>query len=211
MATPDDTDSRPTLVEPSAVVEAPARTTAAADSVTASPDPAPVPAPTVNDEPSGVQRRPPTSRERVEQVSEGFRKLAREVSRTAGSPLSFGVALGVILLWAVSGPIFGFSDTWQLVINTSTTIITFLMVFLVQSTQNRDNECLQLKLDELLRAVQSARSSLIDIETLPESKLRRIEAQFHQLRAEGASEEEVYDDQARTAVLDRSNLARHTG
>jgi low affinity Fe/Cu permease len=91
------------------------------------------------------------------------------------------MAVGVILLWAVTGPLFGFSDTWQLVINTSTTIITFLMVFLIQNTQNRDTEALQIKLDELLRAVDSAHNSMIDLEELDDEELEAIRGDYLKL------------------------------
>lgn len=87
-------------------------------------------------------------------------------------------ALGIILLWAITGPIFHFSDTWQLVINTSTTIITFLMVFLIQNTQNRDTEALQIKMDELIRAVENAHNALLDLEELDEDELDRIRKDY---------------------------------
>ena len=88
----------------------------------------------------------------MQRLSKAFDKLAQRTARRAGHASTFALALGLILLWAVSGPLFGFSDTWQLVINTGTTIVTFLMVFLIQNTQNRDTEAIQLKLDELIRA-----------------------------------------------------------
>jgi len=132
-----------------------------------------------NDEPSGIQRRALQRREQADQVSEWFRLFARKTAHATGSPFAFAAAAAIIVLWAISGPIFGFSDTWQLVINTSTTVVTFLMVFVVQATQNRDNEAIHLKLDELLRAIDTARSSMIDIETLPERELRRLAEQLH--------------------------------
>ena len=95
----------------------------------------------------------------------------------------FVSALLIIVLWALAGPIFHFSDTWQLVINTGTTIITFLMVFLIQNTQNRDAEAIQLKLDELLRAITEARTSLVDLEDLSDSELDRLQEEFRRLRA----------------------------
>jgi low affinity Fe/Cu permease len=111
-----------------------------------------------------------------------FRKFAFKVAKQVGSPWMFVSALAVIALWAITGPIFHFSDTWQLVINTGTTIITFLMVFLIQNTQNRDAEAIQLKLDELLRAVTAARTSLVDLEDLSDDELERLRIEFQQLR-----------------------------
>lgn len=110
-----------------------------------------------------------------------FTHLAKLTSRGAGSPAAFMVALGVILAWLVTGPFFRFSDTWQLVINTGTTIITFLMVFLIQNTQNRDAEAMQVKLDELLRVTAGAHNALLDLEELEERELERIRASYARL------------------------------
>ena len=110
-----------------------------------------------------------------------FRRLAHATARHVGSPWAFVVAFGVILAWAVSGPIFGFSDTWQLVINTGTTIVTFLMVFLIQNTQNRDAMAVQLKLDELIRAVTKARNEMVKLEDLDEEELERLHREFLKL------------------------------
>ena len=114
-------------------------------------------------------------------MKERFRKLAHGVSCAVGSPTAFILALGVIIAWAVTGPLFHFSDTWQLVINTGTTIVTFLMVFLIQNTQNRDARAIQLKLDELLRAVRQARTELVDLENCDDEQLDRLQEQFHRL------------------------------
>lgn len=111
-----------------------------------------------------------------------FRKLAERTSHLAGKSITFIFAVLVIIIWATSGPIFNFSDTWQLVINTSTTIITFLMVFLVQNTQNRDATAIQLKLDELIKATRGARNSLIDLEDLSDEEMAEIRAEFQSLR-----------------------------
>ena len=92
--------------------------------------------------------------------------------------------MAIIVVWAATGPLFGFSDTWQLVINTSTTIVTFLMVFLIQNTQNRDAHAMQLKLDELIRAIKSARNSLIDLEEMSEGELKKLEEEFRKLRGQ---------------------------
>lgn len=103
-----------------------------------------------------------------------FPKFARNSVRVTGHPWAFGIAIATILIWAVSGPIFKFSDSWQLVINTATTIITFLMVFLIQNAQNRDSEAIQLKLAELIRATRSAHNAFLDIEELSVEELDRI-------------------------------------
>jgi low affinity Fe/Cu permease len=108
-----------------------------------------------------------------------FRKLAHQTSGTVGSSWSFVVALAIVVAWGVSGPLFHFSDTWQLVINTGTTIVTFLMVFLIQNTQNRDAQALHLKLDELIRAVQGARQEIfIDLEDKSDEELRRVKQEI---------------------------------
>ncbi len=110
-----------------------------------------------------------------------FTRAAKWASRTAGRPSTVIGAVIIILLWAVSGPLFHFSDTWQLVINTGTTIVTFLMVFLIQNTQNRDTEALQIKLDELLRAVGAARNTMIDLEELDDEELEAIREDYLKL------------------------------
>src|SRR5476649_659485 len=103
-----------------------------------------------------------------------FSKFSQALSKWAGSARTFAVAIVLILMWALTGPYFHYSDTWQLVINTSTTIITFLMVFLIQNTQNRDSEAVQVKLDELIRAVETAQNTLLDLEELEDEELDRI-------------------------------------
>src|SRR3954449_1857515 len=104
-------------------------------------------------------------------MREGFRKFSCKVADSVGSPVSFAVGVLVIVVWAVSGPLFHYSDTWQLIINTGTTIITFIMVFLIQNTQNRDTVAIQLKLDELIRANQRARNMMLCVEDLSEEEL----------------------------------------
>ena len=110
-----------------------------------------------------------------------FIRFATGAARAMGHPLAFLLAVLIIVTWAVTGPLFGFSDTWQLVINTGTTVVTFLMVFLIQNTQNRDSKAVQLKLDELIRAVQGAHNALLDLEELDESDLDRLRANFETL------------------------------
>lgn len=117
-------------------------------------------------------------------MREGFHRFAARASVLVGSAWAFAAALAIILVWALCGPVAHFSNTWQLIINTGTTIITFLMVFLIQHTQNRDATALHLKLDELLRAVGEARTELVDLEHLPEAELERLQRHFAQLRQE---------------------------
>src|SRR5882762_10289827 len=114
-------------------------------------------------------------------MREAFRQWAQRTACAVGSPFAFLIALSVVVVWAVTGPIFGFSDTWQLVINTSTTIVTFLMVFLIQNSQNRDTKAMQLKLDELLRAVEDARQDrFIDLEDATEERLDQVKQELEQ-------------------------------
>jgi low affinity Fe/Cu permease len=108
-------------------------------------------------------------------------KFAKGAARQSGRPLAFFLAAGSIVVWLALGPVYGYSDTWQLVINTATTIVTFLMVFLIQNTQNRDSEAIQVKLDELIRATPKANAALLDLEELDEDALDRIRAEYEQL------------------------------
>jgi low affinity Fe/Cu permease len=117
-----------------------------------------------------------------------FTRFAQAAARAAGRPVAFGVAVAVVTAWLLSGPVFGFSDTWQLVINTGTTIITFLMVFLIQNTQNRDTVALQVKLDELIRSTRGAHTALLDLEELEDKELERIRAEYERLAAEARAE-----------------------
>jgi low affinity Fe/Cu permease len=117
-----------------------------------------------------------------QKLQERFRHFAHWTSEVSGSPWAFLTAVAVIVAWAITGPIFKFSDTWQLVINTGTTIVTFLMVFLIQNTQNRDAKAIHLKLDELIRAVAGARNRLVDLESLSDEELTKLQRQFEGLR-----------------------------
>src|SRR6201994_4484211 len=111
-----------------------------------------------------------------------FGRLAVATARVSGRPATFLLAVATVLVWALTGPLFGYSDTWQLVINTGTTIVTFLMVFLIQNTQNRDALAIHLKLDELIRAVVGARNQLLDLEDLKDDELERLKREFAALR-----------------------------
>ncbi len=121
-------------------------------------------------------------------TSTWYSRFAKATAHFCGRPRVFAFAVFVILAWIVTGPIFGFSDTWQLVINTGTTIVTFLMVFLIQNTQNRDTEAIQVKLDELIRATKGAHNVLLDLEELEEETLDRFRARYEALAAAARAE-----------------------
>jgi low affinity Fe/Cu permease len=110
-----------------------------------------------------------------------FHKISSKVATWTGSAFAFLIALMIVLVWAITGPVFHFSNTWQLLINTGTTIATFLMVFLIQNTQNRDGKAVQLKLDELIRASKSARDNFMDLEALSDDELADLDEEFHRL------------------------------
>ncbi len=118
-------------------------------------------------------------------VNDLFRKFAHRTSEIVGSSWSFIAAIVIIVMWGMSGPVFHYSDTWQLVINTSTTIITFLMVFLIQNTQNRDARAIHLKLDELIKATKGASNTIIDLDELSDEQLKQLEAEYNRLCTSG--------------------------
>jgi low affinity Fe/Cu permease len=117
-------------------------------------------------------------------MSEMFSNIASKVSEIIGSPWAFVVALGAIIVWIVSGPFLGFSDTWQLIINTSTTIVTFLTVFLIQHTQNKNDRATQLKLDEILHSLKNARNDFIDLEDISEAELLKLREEYKKFKKE---------------------------
>jgi len=132
-------------------------------------------------------------------MRELFRKFAQTTSQAVGSSWAFILSFSVIIVWALTGPMFLFSDTWQLVINTGTTIVTFLMVFLIQNTQNRDAKAIHLKLDELLKGVKGARTGLVNLEQLSDAELESLQKEFERLHEKVAHEHEPGDEQ--TIVL----------
>lgn len=117
-----------------------------------------------------------------------FLRFANGAARAAGKPLTFVLAVAIVVAWAACGPVFGFSDTWQLVINTGTTIITFLMVFLIQNTQNRDSEAMHVKMDELIRALEGAHNALLDLEELEDGDLDRIRERYRRLASKARAD-----------------------
>ena len=127
-----------------------------------------------------------------------FRNFSHRVAEAVGSPWAFLAGVAVTIIWGATGSLFHYSDTWQLVINTGTTIITFLMVFLIQSTQNRDSKALHLKLDELIRAVAAARNRLVDLESCSDEEIAALEKEFRRLRERAGHRDEPSDDSGRT-------------
>ncbi|MEY2504224.1 MAG: hypothetical protein QOG27_504 [Verrucomicrobiota bacterium] len=132
-------------------------------------------------------------------VRDAFGIFARKTSNILGSAWAFVVALLIIVVWAVTGPTFHYSDTWQLIINTGTTIVTFLMVFLIQNTQNRDAKAVHLKLDELIRALGPARNKLVDLEKLSDDELKALEGEFEKLRKKAEDAQEEVEELKETA------------
>jgi low affinity Fe/Cu permease len=148
-----------------------------------------------------------TRQERRVTNSNWFSKFSTGLSTMAGKPATFVIAVVLVIVWAVSGPMFHFSDTWQLVINTSTTIVTFLMVFLIQNTQNRDTAAMQIKLDELIRALDGAHNALLDLEELNEKDLGRFRRRYEQLAEEARSALQSGGTDTDSPFIDESNDA----
>jgi low affinity Fe/Cu permease len=140
-------------------------------------------------------------------VRDFFRAFAQWAAQVLGSPWAFMLAIISVLAWAALGPVFGFSDTWQLVINTATTIVTFLMVFIIQNTQNRDTKALHLKLDELLRAVHGARTHLVNLESWSDEELAQLQRQFE--RIERAHRQDRTDQPPIDGAAPNSSIREH--
>ncbi len=140
-------------------------------------------------------------------MREHFRKFAHGTSQFAGSPWIFLIACLVIVGWAVTGPVFHFSDTWQLVINTGTTIVTFLMVFLIQNTQNRDTRAVHLKLDELIRAIKGARNTLVSLEEMSDEELDKLQEEFQRVCGVRKSKQEEEQEKSRARKRGEQNLS----
>jgi low affinity Fe/Cu permease len=136
-------------------------------------------------------------------MKEGFRRLAQSAAQAAGSPWAFSLAVFVTVVWAVTGPHFHYSDTWQLVINTGTSVSTFLIVFLIQNTQNRDARVMQMKLDELIRAVGPARTELVKMEELTDLELDALQKEFESYRDKASAQLEEIEHSKRQRSLRR--------
>jgi low affinity Fe/Cu permease len=141
--------------------------------------------------------------------SETFSRFAKWTAHASGRPATFALAFLVIAVWAVTGPLFHFSDTWQLVINTGTTIVTFLMVFLIQNTQNRDSTAMQIKLDELIRALQGAHNAVVSLEEAGDAELARVQEEYDELaqRARGSADDTGSPEVAKEAASAESKAA----
>ena len=151
---------------------------------------------------SGSNRSPPSdaSTSVFCRIRDAFHVFARESSNVLGSAWAFILAILIIVIWAITGPMFHFSDTWQLIINTGTTIVTFLMVFLIQNTQNRDAKAVHLKLDELIRAMKGARNQLVDLEKLSDDELVKLEKEFERIHKQANRTKKVVEETAKEAA-----------
>jgi low affinity Fe/Cu permease len=143
-------------------------------------------------------------------VSDAFRLFARRSSMLLGSAWAFGIAILIIVIWGLTGPAFHYSNTWQLIINTGTTIVTFLMVFLIQNTQNRDAKAAHLKLDEIIRALKGARNELIDLEKLADEDLISLEKQFERVRKKAERNGKTSDGMHRADRTERASKGKGT-
>jgi low affinity Fe/Cu permease len=139
-----------------------------------------------------------------------FNRLANSASRLLGTATAFGIALTVVAIWAITGPLFHFSDTWQLVINTGTTIVTFLMVFLIQTTQNRDSAAIQLKLDEVIRSTKGAHNAMLDLEKLSQKDLDKIQLLYEQLADQARRDETRGEAATGTPIIEINCLEEKT-
>jgi low affinity Fe/Cu permease len=146
---------------------------------------------------------------RTGRLGRGLERFAQHVTQWAGGSPAFGVALGTIAVWAVTGPLFGFSDTWQLVINTGTTVVTFLMVFLIQRSQNKDAQAIHLKLNELVAAVEGASNRLINIEDLTEDEVRTLHRHYDRLVAITKQEQDLTQSHSIEEAERRHQTKRH--
>jgi low affinity Fe/Cu permease len=152
---------------------------------------------------------------RKSSIGDTFENFSKAITRFTGSTAAFGIALGVIIVWAVVGPLFGFSDTWQLVINTGTTIVTFLMVFLIQRSQNKDSLAIHLKLNEIVAAMQGASNRLIDVEDLSEKELATLQGFYAELAKLARDETRITEshsvEEARERHSSKLGKSRKTG
>jgi low affinity Fe/Cu permease len=153
-----------------------------------------------------MKKKKPHAREPY-RSHELFRVLSNKTAHGVGHPWAFALALGIVIAWALTGPLFGFSDTWQLVINTGTTIVTFLMVFLIQNTQNRDSHALHLKLDELIRAQDHARNRFIALEEMSDEELEDLQREFDRIAREKARDSQ-HPQQPRTTSSNGTDSGR---
>src|SRR5205085_12101667 len=151
--------------------------------------------------PANTREKQPEERDILCRVRDSFRHFAHRSSEVLGTAWAFIGAIFIIAVWALTGPTFHFSDTWQLIINTATTVITFLMVFLIQNTQNRDAKAMHLKLDEIIRALKKARNELVDLEDLSDEELRKLEEQFKELRQKAERDGNQLSRHAKPAEL----------
>lgn len=138
-------------------------------------------------------------------INDLFSKFASKVAWAAGSPITFGIALAALIAWAASGPFFEYSQAWQLLVNTGTTITTFLMVFVIQNSQNRDGLAAQIKLDEIIRAVSGAKNSMIDLECLSDEQLAELRTKFAEIAQEARTDEEKVDSVRKSKGATRKN------